>query len=93
MVRVDDSWPDYWKSVREETVAAGSSLEAYLAHDHDYVVAWFANHWELLERLTDDPVLDYLRFQGFDGDQLMYRFQVIGSSVGGVVRLIEFKVV
>lgn len=53
----------------------------------------FTRHWELLEALVDDPDLAHIRFATFDGNQLTYRFRVIGIEAGGTIRLVEFAVV
>jgi hypothetical protein len=90
---VDGSWPDYWDQVDTETAKVGSSRAAYVALDHDHVVDWFARHWDLLEPLVDDPDLAHVRFATFDGDQLAYRFRVIGMESGGTVRLVEFAII
>ena len=68
MPTVDDGWPDYWQQVEVVTAKVGSSRAAYVALDHDYVVEWFARHWDLLEALVDDPDFAHIRFATFDGD-------------------------
>jgi hypothetical protein len=35
----------------------------------------------------------HVRFATFDGDQLAYRFRVIGMESGGTVRLVEFAII
>lgn len=93
MPLVDDGWPGYWEQVDEGTGRVGSSRAVYLTLDHDHVVDWFGHHWDLLEPLVDDPQLGHIRFATFDGDQLRYRFRVIGLELGGTVRLVEFAVI
>jgi hypothetical protein len=79
--------------VETEMFRAGSSVDAYRAHDHDHVVAWFGRHWEPLEPLVDDPDYDHIRFATFDGDQLTFRFRVIAVAAGETIRLTEFAVI
>lgn len=93
MPTVDDSWPDYWHQVDAETAKVGSSRARYVALDHDHVVDWFTRHWNLLETLVDDPDLAHIRFATFDGDDLAYRFRVIGMEIAGTVRLVEFAAI
>ena len=93
MPEVDDTWPEYWAEVETETTKVGSSVDAYRAHDHAHVVAWFGRHWEMLEPLIDDPEYGHIRFATFDGDQLAFRFRVIAVAAGGTIRLIEYAVI
>ncbi len=93
MLPVDDNWSEYWAAVETETLKVGSCIDAYRAHDHDHVVAWFGRHWEMLEPLVDDTYFDHIRFATFDGDQLAFRFRVIAVAAGGTTRLIEFAVI
>ena len=88
--------PDaYWAQVINSALTDDRlSFDQYRVAEHPYVEQWWARHWNLAERLVDDPTYDHIRFNIFDAEDLAYRYAVTAVEKNtGAVTLIEFRLV
>ncbi|MGH1492150.1 MAG: hypothetical protein ACRBK7_22635 [Acidimicrobiales bacterium] len=88
--------PDaYWAQVINSALTDDRiSFNQYRLVEHPYVEQWWGHHWDLAERLLDDPAYNHIRFNFFDAEDIAYRYAVTAvENDTGAVALVEFRLV
>jgi hypothetical protein len=86
--------PDhYWAQVISSALSDDSfTFDNYQRAEHPYAEQWFTQHWDLAERLLDDPAYDHIRFHAFDAEDLAYRYAITAiQDPAGTIVLTEFR--
>ena len=70
------------------------SFDEYRRVEHPYVEQWWARHWDLADRLMDDPTYDHIRVNVFDAEDLAYRYVVTAfADAAGTIVVVEFRLI
>lgn len=84
---------DYWAQVLGAALDDDQlTFDDYRKVEHPYVEQWWEHHWDLAERVLDDPGYDHIRVQVFDAEDLAYRYVVTAiETASRTVTLVEFR--
>lgn len=86
---------EYWAQVISSALGDDRlTFDDYRRAEHPYVEQWWGRHWDLADRLLDDPDYDHIRVNVFDAEDLVYRYVITATEdVIGTIVLVEFRLI